>query len=73
MLVNDVGRTYVNLLISLVNKETALAHLIGQPLSGWSRQNRMLGRREVSLDTMLLLSRADAMKLQPKMDTGQTC
>ena len=32
---------------SLVNKETAVAHLIGQPLGGWSRQNRMLGKREV--------------------------
>ncbi|KAH0513950.1 Ig lambda chain V-VI region AR [Microtus ochrogaster] len=30
----------------------------------------MLGRREVSSDAMLLLSRADVMKLQPKMDTG---
>ena len=30
---------------SLANKETASAHLIGQPLGGWSKQNRMLGGR----------------------------
>ena len=30
---------------SLANKETALAHLISQPLGGWSKQNRMLGGR----------------------------
>ena len=35
-------------LLSLVIKETALAYLIGQLLGGWKRQNRMLGRREVS-------------------------
>ena len=51
---------------SLVNKETALAHLIDQPLGGWSRQKRMLGGSEA--DAMPLLSELDTMKLQPKMD-----
>ena len=37
---------------SLANKETDLAHLIGQPLGGWSKQNRMLGRRKLSSDGM---------------------
>ena len=63
-----MGRTYVNLLISLVNKETALTHLIGQPLGGWSRQNRMLGGSDAI--AMPLLSGSDTMKLQPKMDVG---
>ena len=44
--IGDGGRSSVYMLLSLVNKETALAFLIGQPLGGWNRQNRMLGRRQ---------------------------
>ena len=45
----------------MANKETALAHLIGQPLGGWSKQNRMLGGRgsELRLDSSPLWGRRD--------------
>ena len=57
----DGGGSSVYVLLSLVNKETALAFLIGQPLGGWSRQNRMLGERSRVRELLL-------MKLP-----GQTC
>ena len=43
---NDEGGSSAYMLLSLVNKETALAFLIGQPLGGWSRQNRIVGERK---------------------------
>ena len=42
----DGGGLTVYVLLLLVNKETALAFLIGQPLGGWSRQNRIVGKRK---------------------------
>ena len=51
------------MLLSLVNKETALVFLIGQPLGGWSRQNRIVGERKQR--------QADAMALLSEMEVGQ--
>ena len=56
---NDVDGSSLYLLLSLVNKKVPWL-LIGQQLTWVSRQNRMIGRREVSL----------TMKLWPKMDVG---
>ena len=61
---NDGGRSSVYVLLSLVNKETALAFLIGQPLGGWGKQNRIVGeRKQRQADTMIPL---------PETDAGQT-
>ena len=49
------------MLLSLVNKETVLAFLIGQPLGGGSRQNRIVGeRKQRQAVTMTLLSETAA-------------
>ena len=42
----DGGGSSVYVLLSLVNKETALAFLIGQPLGGRNRQNKIVGERK---------------------------
>ena len=57
----DGGMLIVYVLLLLVNKETALAFLIGQPL-GESRQNRIVGERKQK--------QADAIALLPEMDPG---
>ena len=49
------------MLLSLVNKETVLAFLIGQPLGGGSRQNRIVGeRKQRQAVAMTLLSETAA-------------
>ena len=53
---------------SLANKETALAHLIGQNLDRQSKQNRMLGGRGSGLRSHAPLSWADAMKQASRLD-----
>ena len=53
---NDGEGLTVYVLFSLVNKETALAFLIGQPLGRWSRQNRIVGegkQRQAVATTLL--------------------
>ena len=57
----DGGGSSVYVLLSLVNKETSLAFLIGQPLGGWSRQNRIVGERKQRQSVAIaLLSKVDA-------------
>ena len=51
---------------SLVNQETALAHLIGQPLGEWHRQQNAGKKMEVK--QFPLLSRADAMHSATTLD-----
>ena len=58
----DGGGSSVYMLLSLVNKETALDFLIGHPLGGWSRQNKIVGERKQR--------QAYAMALLSKMEVG---
>ena len=54
------------MLLLLVNKETALAFLIGQPLGGWSRQNRIVGeRKQRQAVAIILFSETDAGQNPP--------
>ena len=53
---------------SLVNQETALALLIGQPLGGWSRQNSAGRKREVKQTSFPLVSGANVMQSATRSD-----